>query len=149
LRQAIVEDAGHTADDAPRALLVAADGLAQAVLVRDSAFARVVQQGGPLTSTGRTRRAFQVWTAALDRVERHLRLVGLSRVPAPAETFAQGMRRIAAEAAEERAAERAAADTTGAPTPSASARGGAGVGTTAGAAPADAGDDTLRDIEGG
>lgn len=89
LQRAIVEDAGQTLAAAPRALLVAADGLAQAVLVRDSAFARVVESGGPLTSAGRTRRAFNVWTAAADRVERHVRLLGLKREPKPAPTLAE------------------------------------------------------------
>jgi hypothetical protein len=37
-----------------------------------------------MTATGRTRRAFTVWVAATDRLERHLRLVGLKRVPKPA-----------------------------------------------------------------
>src|SRR4030095_11584036 len=37
---AVVSDAGHGLEDAPKALAVAADGLAQAVLLRDSAFAR-------------------------------------------------------------------------------------------------------------
>jgi hypothetical protein len=84
-RRAIVEgvlsDAGHTPDDAPRALQLAADGIAQAALMRDSAFSRVVQSGGPLTSAGRTRRAFGVWLVASDRLEKYLRLVGLRRVP--------------------------------------------------------------------
>ena len=57
LQRAVVEDAGQTLATAPQALLLAADGLAQAVLVRDSAFARVCEAGGPLTSAGRTRRA--------------------------------------------------------------------------------------------
>jgi hypothetical protein len=80
-RDAIIRDAGHTSQDAPEALRVTAEGLAQAVLLRDSAFARVIESGGPLTSSGRTRRAFAVWTAAADRVERYARLVGVRRVP--------------------------------------------------------------------
>jgi hypothetical protein len=77
----VVSDAGHSPADAPRALQLAADGIAQAALLRDSAFLRLVQSGGPMTSSGRTRRAFTVWQAASDRLERHLRLVGLRRVP--------------------------------------------------------------------
>lgn len=95
LQRVLVEDAGHSLDTAPRALLVAADGLAQAVLVRDSAFARVVESGGPLTSAGRTRRAFAVWTQALDRVERHLRLLGLERQEKPTLTLAEHVARKA------------------------------------------------------
>src|SRR2546422_296730 len=75
----VIEDAGYTTDDAPRALRLAADGAAQAALLRDSAFVRVVESGGPMTASGRTRRAFAVWTTATDRLERHLRLVGLKR----------------------------------------------------------------------
>lgn len=89
LQRAVIEDAGHTLADVPRALLLAADGLAQAVLVRDSAYLRLTESGGPLTSAGRTRRAFTVWTTAADRVERHLRLLGLKRVPKPAPTLAE------------------------------------------------------------
>jgi hypothetical protein len=77
--EAVISDAGHTSDNAPRALQLAADGIAQAVLVRDSAFARMVESGGPLTRGDRPRRAFVVWQSALDRLERHLRLVGLER----------------------------------------------------------------------
>ncbi len=75
----MLTDRGHTDEDAPRALRLAAEGIAQAVLVRNSAFARMVEGGGPLSSSGRERRAFAVWTAALDRLERHLRLVGIER----------------------------------------------------------------------
>ena len=99
-QRVIVEDAGHTLDDAPHALLVAADGLAQSVLVRDSAFARIVEAGGPLTSSGRTRRAFTVWTAALDRVERHLRLLGLKRVPRPVPSLVDYMEQRQADTGE-------------------------------------------------
>ncbi len=91
LREAIVSDAGHTSGNAPRALELAADGLAQAVLVRDSAFLRLVDSGGPVTSSGRTRRIFTVWCSAADRVERHLRLVGLKRQLKPAPTLAEVM----------------------------------------------------------
>jgi hypothetical protein len=75
----LVSDAGFTDDDAPEALRRVADGLAQAVLVRDSAFQRLVESGGPLTSSGRARRAFAVWVAACDRVERHAKVLGLQR----------------------------------------------------------------------
>jgi len=91
LQRAIVTDAGHTLEDAPKTLQIAADGLSQAVLVRDSAYARMVESGGPLTSKGRTRRAFSVWCAALDRVERHVRVLGLRRVPKPVKTLEEVM----------------------------------------------------------
>src|SRR5262249_48311418 len=54
---AIIADAGHTTEDAPRALTLTAEGIAQASLLRDAAFLRVVESAGPLTSSGRTRRA--------------------------------------------------------------------------------------------
>ncbi len=88
----IVADAGHTPEDAPTALTMAAEGVAQAITVRDSAFRRLVESGGPLTSSGRTRRAFSVWTAALDRAERHLRLVGLESKPKRVQTLSDIMR---------------------------------------------------------
>ena len=91
IRDAIIADAGHEPGDAPRALELAADGAAQAALIRDSAFTRMVQQGGPLTVKGKTRHAFKIWCAALDRAERHLRLVGLRREPRPAQTLADVM----------------------------------------------------------
>jgi hypothetical protein len=43
----VIEDAGHTEDDAPRALRLAADGIAQAALLRDSAFFRLVERAAP------------------------------------------------------------------------------------------------------
>ena len=99
LRDAIITDAGHDPqDEPPRALVIAADGLAQAMLIRDSAYLRMVESGGPLTSSGRTRRAFNVWCTALDRTERHVRLVGLRREPKPVPTLVEHMAKQAAEA---------------------------------------------------
>ena len=91
IRDAIIVDAGHEPGDAPRALELAADGAAQAALIRDAAFLRMVEQGGPLTSKSKTRAAFKIWSTALDRVERHLRLVGLRREPRPVQTLAEVM----------------------------------------------------------
>ena len=69
IRRAVLEDAGYAADaDAPRALHLLADGLAQAALVRDSAFLRMVEAGGPLTGSDRVRRVHGVWLSSLDRV---------------------------------------------------------------------------------
>ena len=88
IRAAILSDRGHTEADAPRALLIAADGLAQAVLLRDAAFVRVLESGGPLSSAGRPRRASVVWSASTREVERGLRLIGLERVPAGPQSIA-------------------------------------------------------------
>lgn len=98
--EGIVADAGHVIEDAPRALLAAAEGIAQALLLRDSAFERLVESGGPLTASGRTRRAFTIWAATLDRVERHLRLVGLRRVPRPGPSLEEFLARRAADASQ-------------------------------------------------
>lgn len=91
IRRQLIADAGFGDEDAPRALQVAVDSIAQAVLLRDAAFARVVEGGGPLTSAGRARRAYAVWLTATGRVERYLRLVGLRRVPKAALTFEQAV----------------------------------------------------------
>lgn len=79
LREQILADAGHEPDDAPEALRLAADSLAQATLVQQSAYLRMIEEGGPLSSKGRARRCFDVWIRATDRVERYARLVGLKR----------------------------------------------------------------------
>jgi hypothetical protein len=88
---AIVSDAGSTLTDAPRTLLLAAEGCAQAALIRDSAYQRMVASGGPLTSSGRVRRAFTVWQAAIDRCEKHVRLLGIQGKPRQVPTLAEVM----------------------------------------------------------
>lgn len=94
LREAIIVDAGADPDDAPEALRLAADSIAQATLIRDSAYQHLVESGGPLTSSGRARRAFDVWLRAQDRLERHLRLVGLERKAAPVPSLEQELQRL-------------------------------------------------------
>jgi hypothetical protein len=83
IRRALISDQGLTEIDAPRALLAIADGFAQATFIRDSAFQRITEAGGPLTSADRGRRAFAVWESASASVERHARLLGLKRVAKP------------------------------------------------------------------
>ena len=83
IASAVMADAGYTSEDAPRTLAIAAESIAQAVLIRDSAYLRLAEAGGPLASSGRVRRAFVAWGAAVDRLEHHLRLVGLRRVARP------------------------------------------------------------------
>ncbi len=94
LAAAIIADAGQVEVSAPRALQLAADSIAQAALLQTSAFERLVESGGPFTSSGRTRRAFSVWLSATDRLERHLKLVGLERraknLPGPLDYVNQG-----------------------------------------------------------
>ena len=79
IRDRVIADHGCAPDDAPEALRIAAETIAQATLVRDSAYQRMADAGGPLSASGRARRCFDVWCAAVDRLERHLRLVGLQR----------------------------------------------------------------------
>jgi hypothetical protein len=57
----------------------------QAILIRDSAFQRIADAGGPMTTNERSRRCFTVWQAASDRAERLLKLVGLQRQPRQAD----------------------------------------------------------------
>jgi hypothetical protein len=76
-----ITDAGFSLDDAPKTLEIAADSLAQARLIQLSAFERVKAEGGPLTTTNRTRRAYPVWLSATDRVERWVRVLGIKRTP--------------------------------------------------------------------
>ena len=103
LREAIITDAGHDPEDSPpRALELAADSVAQAALVQGAAYQRMLEAGGPLTSAGRTRRAFAVWVQATDRLERHLRLVGLKSAPKPTPSLAEYLERRGSDAEQER-----------------------------------------------
>lgn len=83
LETELLSDAGFTPIDAPRALQLAVEAIAQATLISRSAFARVGEAGGPLTIRGNGRRAYLVWLQAFDRLERGLRLVGLERKTKP------------------------------------------------------------------
>lgn len=98
IEDAILSDSGHTRDDAPRTLLLAASGLAQAALIRDAAYQRIIEDGGPLTNKGRARRAFQVWLNTAERVHRGLTLIGLRRVPRHVDPLAALHAALAAEA---------------------------------------------------
>ena len=97
IAEAIITDAGHDAASAPRALALAADSIAQATLIRDATYLLMVEACGPLTPTGRVRRAFNVWSSAADRLERNLRLVGLERrskaLPTATEIMAESAER--------------------------------------------------------
>lgn len=78
----VLRDAGYSSpDEAPRALVLAAESIAQAALVRDAAFLRLSESGGPLSAAGRVRRAYRVWESACDRLRGHLAMVGLKREP--------------------------------------------------------------------
>jgi hypothetical protein len=81
IRDEVLKDAGETPTTAPRVLLALADGIAQCILVRDSAFDSMVALGGPLTVEGRARRASKVWQTTHDAVASDARILGLKRVP--------------------------------------------------------------------
>jgi hypothetical protein len=83
LEAELMADAGFGPDDAPAALKLAVESLAQAMLIQRSAFERIGEAGGPLTIKGKGRRAFLVWLQAFDRVEQALRLIGLKRQSKP------------------------------------------------------------------
>jgi hypothetical protein len=74
----VLRDHGQ-AGEPSYALRASADGLAQSTILRDSAFERLLEMGGPLTENDRHRSAFPVWQACSASVERHARLLGLER----------------------------------------------------------------------
>jgi hypothetical protein len=113
-RRALLAQRGHAEADAPLALVHAVDGAVQAVLLRDSAFLRIVESGGPTTLRGRRRVAFRIWTEASDRAERLLRLIGLDRVAKPIDPLVALHERVARDhaAAEAVRAARAGGETT-------------------------------------
>jgi hypothetical protein len=76
-RQALLQQRGHTEADAPPALVLLCDGAAQACLVRDGAFNRLVESGGPTTTRGRHRAIVKTWESASDRAMKHLQAIGL------------------------------------------------------------------------
>jgi hypothetical protein len=90
LRAELLASRGFSSEaDAPAGLVLAADGAAQACLLRDASFERLVEQGGPTTDKGRTRRVLLVWQGAADRALRHLLAVGLGRTERNAGTLAE------------------------------------------------------------
>lgn len=91
----ILSDHGCAPDDAPAALMAAADGLAQAVLLRDSAFHRIAESGGPTSLRGRRRAALSVWLDASDRFEKLIRVLGVERRQKPAPSVRDYMARAA------------------------------------------------------
>jgi hypothetical protein len=93
----VLADHGFAADDAPGALVAAAEGAAQAVLLRDAAFLRVAETGGPTSLRGRRRAAFNVWLDACDRFERLVRVLGVSRRSRPAPSVREYMAARASE----------------------------------------------------
>jgi hypothetical protein len=96
----ILRDRGFASlADAPVALRLAAQGAAQAQIVRDSAFARLVECGGPLSGSDRERGAHKIWAAACDRLLRHVQTLGYERVPPALPTLADYMAQSGGDAA--------------------------------------------------
>lgn len=105
---AVIADAGFRPGEEPRALAMAAQSLAQALMVQTSAYLRMAEEGGPLSASSRARRAFGVWLAATATIEKHLRIVGLQRRGRPVdpmEAVRQHVQRAHAEATAQRQAE--------------------------------------------
>jgi hypothetical protein len=106
MRRAYLAQRGFAREqDAPATLVAAADGAAQAVLLRNGAFERVIEAGGPVTTNDRQRAVVKSWENASDRAFRHLQVIGLESRESdvldlsPAEWVAQQQeRREAAQA---------------------------------------------------
>lgn len=107
---AVIRDAGFTPEEAPEALRLAAVSIAQSAIVRDAAYTRMAEGGGPLSPSNMPRRAFRVWLEAVRALEAHLRLVGLKRTPKTAQTLADYLERRARAVAQAQAARRDDAD---------------------------------------
>jgi hypothetical protein len=76
-RTALLAARGFTERDAPAALAAVADGAAQALLIRDATFSKLMEAGGPTTTHDRRRDVLKVWEAASDRALKHLMAIGL------------------------------------------------------------------------
>jgi hypothetical protein len=86
----ILGQKGYTRESAPLELLAAAEGLAQARLMRDAGYQRTVDNGGPLTGSDRLRGAARVAGEWSDRTLRHVQTIrsfpdSVRRVPTAAE----------------------------------------------------------------
>lgn len=80
-RLALLRQRGFTSEqDAPAALVAVSDGAAQAILLRNMSFVRLLELGGPTTMRDRRRDVLKVWENAADRALRHLQAIGLERV---------------------------------------------------------------------
>jgi hypothetical protein len=98
ITDAVIRDAGYAEDDAPEALRIAATSLARAALIDESAYLRMVESGGPIAASGRTRRAFTVWLQAVDRIATLSRLLGLRRTSRAMGDPIEAVRRAVEEA---------------------------------------------------
>jgi hypothetical protein len=95
LSDAILKQLGHTdMSAAPETLKRFVDGTTQAVLLRDSAFLRVIESGGAITSNGRQRAAYAVWLKARNAAAADLETLGLRAEPKPVSNIAEAAARL-------------------------------------------------------
>ena len=86
LRARFLADAGFASSDtAPLTLDIVAHSMAQAVVVREAAFSHMTAAGGPLSESGKPRRAYTVWAASNEALIRDLRsaIAELATTPRP------------------------------------------------------------------
>jgi hypothetical protein len=72
---------GFTEEDADPVMRYATAGLIQAKTIADHYFQYLMQAGGPVSPKGRTRRAVEGWSRAVDRVAKFSAMLGLQRQP--------------------------------------------------------------------
>jgi hypothetical protein len=84
----VLQDQGYTEEDAPEAVRQIAGTLAEAVLLKASAFQRIVELGGPMSASNHGRRAFDIWDTCSGKVLAAANKLGLQRVPRPAASLA-------------------------------------------------------------
>lgn len=80
-------DLGLTADEVPEVMRTCIDMWAEATILRQVAFTRLSQQGGPITNKGRTRALLATWQTAFDRELRVAERIGLERRAKPAQSL--------------------------------------------------------------
>jgi hypothetical protein len=101
LKQELVErvrvQLGADTDDAPETLLGVIDAYAEARLLRSSAFVRLSQLGGFMTSKGKARALLSTWGAAFDREMRAAERLGLVRRARRAQTPIEWLRSLGDE----------------------------------------------------
>lgn len=94
----LAADIGHDSyEDAPAAARGAFDGLAQALILRDSAYRRTVENGGPVMPSGRPRRVAKFQQEMDRRAEAWCRQLGLKRIPKAGPSLAEYMEKREAE----------------------------------------------------
>jgi hypothetical protein len=78
----VVTDRGLDAD-APETLAGVIDGYAEARLLRQAMWVRLIESGGPVTGKGKKRALFDAYCSALDRETKLAQVIGLDRRARP------------------------------------------------------------------